>query len=153
MKLRQFFCMAVLLFIGAATAYAQSESSTLTKVKKDGVMKVCYAQGSPESYKDPKTGEWLGVFVELANELATWMKVKIQPVEVQWNTAVLALKRGDCDFFGSSFVYNAPRAMEVSFVTPFRSKGLNAIIRKDSKKNLKKISDLDNPNVTIAVGL
>jgi len=31
-------------------------------------MKVCYAR-IPESYKDPKTGEWLGVFVDLANEL------------------------------------------------------------------------------------
>ena len=116
-------------------------------------MKVCYAQGSPESYKDPKTGEWLGVFVELANELGTWMKVKVQPVEVQWNTAVLALKRGDCDFFGSSFVYNAPRAMEVNFIRPFRAKGLNAVIRKDNKKNLKSISDLNNENVKIAVGL
>src|SRR6476660_136013 len=115
MKLKQLFCIApVLFFVGAGAAHAQSETSTLGKIKKEGVMKVCYAQGSPESYKDPKTGEWLGVFVELANELATWMKVKIQPVEVQWNTAVLALKRGDCDFFGSSFVYNAPRAMEVN---------------------------------------
>ena len=154
MKLKHVMCVAAgLLLAGSGSAIAQSETSTLTKIKKEGVMKVCYAQGSPESYKDPKTGEWLGVFVELANELGTWMKVKVQPVEVQWNTAVLALKRGDCDFFGSSFVYNAPRAMEVSFVTPFRAKGLNAIIRKDSKKNLKEISDLNNPNVTIAVGL
>jgi len=154
MKLKKLFCIApVLLFLGAGAAHAQSETSTLGKIKKEGVMKVCYAQGSPESYKDPKTGEWLGVFVDLANELATWAKVKIQPVEVQWNTAVLALKRGDCDFFGSSFVYNAPRALEVNFVTPFRSKGLNAIIRKDNKKNINKIEDLNNPNVTIAVGL
>ena len=126
MKPRQLLSIAAVLMFSSAAVHAQSDTSTLTKVKKEGVMKVCYAQGSPESYKDPKTGEWLGVFVELANELATWMKVKIQPVEVQWNTAVLALKRGDCDFFGSSFVYNAPRAMEVSFVTPFRAKGLNA---------------------------
>jgi polar amino acid transport system substrate-binding protein len=153
MKLKQVLsAAAAILFVAAGTAHAQSDTSTLAKVKKEGVMKVCYAQGSPESYKDPKTGEWLGVFVDLANELATWMKVKIQPVEVQWNTAVLALKRGDCDFFGSSFVYNAPRAMEVDFITPFRSKGLNAVIRKDSKKNLTKIDDLNNPNVTIAVG-
>jgi len=144
---------AIVAFAVAGAAFAQSDSSTLTKVKKEGVMKVCYAQGSPESYKDPKTGEWQGVFVELANELATWMKVKIQPVEVQWDTAVLALKRGDCDFFGSSFVYNAPRALEVSFVQPFRAKGLNAIIRKDNKKNLKKIADLNHENITIAVGL
>lgn len=154
MKPRQFICiLPVLLFLGAGVVNAQPESSALTKVKKNGVMKVCYAQGSPESYKDPKTGQWMGVFVDLANELATWMKVKIEPVEVQWNTAVLALKRGDCDFFGSSFVYNAPRALEVNFVTPFRAKGLNAIIRKDNKKHLTKISDLNDSNVTIAVGL
>jgi polar amino acid transport system substrate-binding protein len=139
--------------IAISAAQAQSESSALTKIKKEGVMKVCYAQGSPESYKDPKTGEWLGVFVELANELAAWMKVKIQPVEVQWDTAVLALKRGDCDFFGSSFVYNAPRALEADFIRPFRAKGLNAIIRKDSTKGLKKVADLNNENVKIAVGL
>lgn len=101
---------AALILAASGGASAQSDSSTLTRVKKEALMKVCYAQGSPESYKDPKTGEWLGAFVELANELAAWMNVKIQPVEVQWNTAVLALKRGDCDFFGSSFVYNAPRA-------------------------------------------
>jgi ABC-type amino acid transport substrate-binding protein len=144
---------AALLLVGVTGAQAQSDSSTLTKVKKEGVMKVCYAQGSPESYKDPKTGEWLGAFVELANELATWMNVKIQPVEVQWNTAVLALKRGDCDFFGSSFVYNAPRALEVTFVRPFRAKGLNAVIRKDNNKGLTKVADLNRPDVKIAVGL
>ncbi len=144
---------AALLLAGTTGSQAQSESSILTRVKKEGVMKVCYAQGSPESYKDPKTGEWLGVFVELVNELAAWMKVKVQPVEVQWNTAVLALKRGDCDFFGSSFVYNAPRALEVNFIRPFRAKGLNAIIRKDNAKNLKTISDLNQENIKIAVGL
>jgi len=154
MKLKHLVCAAAgLLFVGSGGALAQSESSTLTKVKKDGVMKVCYAQGSPESYKDPKTGEWLGVFVDLANELGTWMKVKVQPVEVQWNTAVLALKRGDCDFFGSSFVYNAPRALEVNFIRPFRAKGLNAVVRKDNKKNLKTLADLNNESVKIAVGL
>ena len=154
MKLRLNILLSTTLFLmGVGAAAAQSDSSTLTRVKKEGVMRVCYAQGSPESYKDPKTGQWLGVFVELANELAKWSNVKIQPVEVQWNTAVLALKRGDCDFFGSSFVYNAPRALEVNFIQPFRSKGLNAVIRKDNPKNLKAISDLNSENVKIAVGL
>ncbi|MBM3601956.1 MAG: transporter substrate-binding domain-containing protein [Alphaproteobacteria bacterium] len=154
MTLRRTICIATgLLLASSGAAYAQSDSSTLTRVKKEGTMKVCYAQGSPESYKDPKTGEWLGAFVELANELAAWMNVKIQPVEVQWNTAVLALKRGDCDFFGSSFVYNAPRALEVTFIRPFRAKGLNAVIRKDNTKGLKTVADLNRPDIKIAVGL
>jgi ABC-type amino acid transport substrate-binding protein len=153
MRLKHILAVLTLLLFGAGAAHAQSETSTLTRIKKEGAMKVCYAQGSPESYKDPKTGEWLGVFVELANQLAAWMNVKVQPVEVQWDTAVLALKRGDCDFFGSSFVYNAPRALEVEFIKPFRAKGLNAIIRKDNTKSLKTTADLNNENVKIAVGL
>ena len=57
MKLSHVLCIATgLLFFGSGGANAQSETSTLTKIKKEGVMKVCYAQGSPESYKDPKTG-------------------------------------------------------------------------------------------------
>jgi ABC-type amino acid transport substrate-binding protein len=154
MRLR-WLCSIAAAFVLAASgsAEAQSDGSTLTKVKKEGQMKVCYAQGSPESYKDPRTGEWLGAFVELANELGTWMNVKIQPVEVQWNTAVLALKRGDCDFFGSSFVYNAPRALEVTFIRPFRAKGLNAVIRKDNTKGLNKVADLNREDVKIATGL
>ena len=52
MKLKHFACVAAGLLLVAGGASAQSESSTLTKVKKEGVMKVCYAQGSPESYKD-----------------------------------------------------------------------------------------------------
>jgi ABC-type amino acid transport substrate-binding protein len=154
MKTRIVLCIAAgLLLVGASGVMAQSETSTLTKIKKEGVMNVCYAQGSPESYKDPKTGEWRGVFVELANRLADWMKVKLVPVEVQWNTAVLAIKRGDCDFFGSSLVYNVPRALEITYIIPFRSKGLNAIIRKDNTKGLKTVSDLNNENVTIAAGV
>jgi polar amino acid transport system substrate-binding protein len=154
MKLKSILCVATTAFLViAGGARAQSDSSTLAKVKKDGVLKVCYAQGSPESYKDPKTGEWMGVFVDLMNELGAWMKVKVQPVEVQWNTAVLALRRGDCDVFGSSFVYNAPRALEVDFIRPFRAKGLNAVIRKDSKKNINNPADLNRPDVKIAVGL
>src|SRR5829696_2821474 len=154
MMLRRILCISASMVVaGIGTAAAQSESSTLTRVKREATMRVCYAQGSPESYKDPKTGEWLGVFVELTNELAKWINVKVQPIEVQWNTAVLALKRGDCDFFGSSFVYNAPRALEVDFIRPFRAKGLNAVIRKDNTKNLKTTADLNNENVRIAVGL
>ena len=144
---------AGLVLAAVGPVAAQSPDSILTRVKQETKMRVCFAQGSPESYKDPRTGEWLGVFVELVNRLAEWMKVEVETVEVQWNTAVLALQRGDCDFFGSSFVYNAPRALEVNFITPFRSKGLNAVIRKDNTKGLETASDLDDPNVRIAVGL
>jgi ABC-type amino acid transport substrate-binding protein len=133
-----------------ATASAQT-GSTLDKVKSSGVVKVCVAQISPEAYKDAKTGQWSGVFIDLTNELAAWMKWKVELVEVQWPTVVPSLKRGDCDMYGGSLVYNAPRAAEIAFIRPQWAKGVNAIVKKDDAAKFKQVSDLNNPAVTIAV--
>jgi ABC-type amino acid transport substrate-binding protein len=138
------------MLLGATEANAQS---VLEKVKKEGTLNVCFAQGMPDNYKDPKTGQWTGVMFDLATELGKWMKVKIVPVEVGWDVAVLSLKQGTCDLFGSSIVYNAPRAMEVNYVRPFGAKGINVVIPKNNPKNLKNPSDLNNPNVTLVAEL
>lgn len=143
---------AALLLVTATAARAQVPSeSALSRVKSSGVLKVCYAQVTPDSYKDPKTGEWTGVFVDITNELAQWMKVKVQPVEVQWSTVILALNRGDCDLFGASLLYNAPRAEEIDYITPFSAKGMNAVIAKGNPKHFTKPEDFNQPGVTLAV--
>ena len=138
------------MLLSAAEASAQS---VLEKVKREGSLNVCFAQGMPDNYKDPKTGQWTGVMFDLATELGKWMKVKIVPVEVGWDVAVLSLKQGTCDLFGSSIVYNAPRAMEVNYVRPFGAKGINVVIPKDNPKNLKNPWDLNNPNITLVAEL
>lgn len=135
----------------AMPAFAQTKESVLAKVKREGVLKVCYAQVTPDSYKDPRTGQWTGVFVDLVNELAGWMKVKVEPVEVSFGTAPLALNRGDCDLFGASLLYNAPRALEINFVRPFAAKGINALVSKEKAAKFKKVEDLNDPSVTLAV--
>jgi ABC-type amino acid transport substrate-binding protein len=133
-------------------ALAQAPTSVLTKIKKDGVLKVCYGQLSPESYKDPKTGQWMGVQVDLVQLLADWMKIKVEKVEVTWDVAVTALSRGDCDLM-SALIYNAPRAMQVNYIRSFFSKPVDALIAKENPKNLKQPSDLNDPNVKVAVML
>ena len=144
--------LAVALLFAATTAHAQVPTdSALARVKSSGILKVCYAQVTPDSYKDPKTGEWTGVFVDIVNELAQWMKVKVQPVEVQWSTVILALNRGDCDLFGASLLYNAPRAEEIDYITPFSAKGMNAVIAKGNPKHFTKPEDFNQPGVTLAV--
>lgn len=137
-------------WLGTTTGWAQS-ASTLEKVKSAGVVKVCVAQISPEAYKDAKTGQWSGVFIDLTNELANWMKWKVELVEVQWPTVVPSLKRGDCDMYGGSLVYNAPRAAEIAFIRPQWAKGVNAIVKKDDAAKFRQPSDLNKPDVTIAV--
>jgi ABC-type amino acid transport substrate-binding protein len=142
--------LATLVLLVSAAAFAQTPS-TLDKVKSAGVIKACVAQVSPEAFKDAKTGQWSGVFIDLTNELAQWLKVKVELVEVQWATVVPALKRGDCDMFGGSLVYNAPRAAEINYIRPQWAKGVNAIVRRDDSGKYPTPTDLNDPKVTIAV--
>jgi len=148
-RLATILALAAALAAPSAGVQAQQQSA-LDKVKSSGTLKVCVAQGSPDQYKDPKTGEWIGVMIDLVKELTTWMKVKPEFVETQWNVAVLALKRGDCDLFGGSLVFNAPRAMEINYIRPFGAKGMNAVIKKENPKGLKTPDDLNSDKVTLA---
>jgi ABC-type amino acid transport substrate-binding protein len=130
---------------------AAAEESALQKMKSTGVIKACIAQTNPESFKDAKTGEWKGVNVDLLDGLADWVKVKVDWVEVTWATAVLSLTRNDCDMFGGSLQFNAPRALDVSYIVPFWKKGSNFVVRKDATRKFANPEALDDAGVTIAV--
>ena len=130
---------------------AAAEESALQKMKNTGVIKACIAQTNPESFKDAKTGEWKGVNVDLLDGLADWGKVKVDWVEVTWATAVLSLTRSDCDMFGGSLQFNAPRALDVSYIVPFWKKGSNFVVRKDATRKFASPEALDDAGVTIAV--
>ena len=140
----------LLAMVWSGATLAQPADSVLTKVKNDGTLKVCYAQTTPDAFKDTKSGQWSGVFVDLTNELATWMKVKIEPVEVTFATVILALNRGDCDLFGASLLYNAPRAMEIDYIIPFAAKGMNAVIKAGNPKKFTRPEDFNQDGVTLA---
>lgn len=142
--------LAGLLAPLGATARAQS-GSILKRIASSGKMTVCYADVTPDSYKNPKTGQWVGVFVDLVHELANWMHVKVQPVQVTWATAVSAIKQGECELFGASLLYNAPRAMQIEYILPFSAKGMNAVIPVNNPKHFKDPSDFDKPGVVLGV--
>jgi ABC-type amino acid transport substrate-binding protein len=129
---------------------AGAEESVLQKLKKTGVIKACIAQTNPESFKDAKTGDWKGINVDLMNEIAGWAKSKVEWVEVKWDTVILSLNRGDCDMFGGSLQYNAPRALEISYIVPFWKKGSKLVVLKDAKRKFADPKEFDDPSVTIA---
>jgi len=153
MTLRTWFRMLGITVLAFSLPEVALAASSLDKVKQSGVIKVCLAQQQPDNYKDPRSGQWTGVMVDLLNELSKWMKVKTDIAEVGWDVAVLSLKQGTCDLFASSIVYTAPRAMEIAFVTPFGAKGDNIVIDKKNPKNIKVHADLNSPNITIIAEL
>ncbi len=81
------------------------EDSVLAKCRKEGVLRVGYAQTGPWFYKDAKTGELNGIYKDVVDTLAKEIQVKVEWKETTFANATVALRRGDFDLFGSSLTY------------------------------------------------
>lgn len=127
------------------------EDSALTKIRKEGVIRVGYAQTGPWFYKDAKTGELGGIYKDVVDRLAKELEIKVDYKEVTFANATVALRKGDYDLFGSSLTYTIPRALTVNYIGPLYSKGSHLMIHKDNVGKYKTAADFNDPNVTFAV--
>jgi ABC-type amino acid transport substrate-binding protein len=125
--------------------------SVLSKVKKGGALEVGYAQLPLWFFKDAKSGELRGIYKELVDSLAKDLEMTVNWHEVTFANATISLRSGEYDLFGSSASYTVPRATVCNYVGPLWSKGSLAVIRKADAGKFQTMSDLNNPDVTIAV--
>jgi polar amino acid transport system substrate-binding protein len=127
------------------------EDSVLAKIRREGVIRVGYAQTGPWFYKDAKTGELGGIYKDVVDMLAKEIEIKVEWKEVTFANATVGLRRGDYDLFGSSLVYLVQRALVVNYIGPLYSKGSLLLVHKDNAERFKKASDLNDANVTFSV--
>ena len=113
------------------------EDSILAKCRKEGVLRVGYAQTGPWFYKDAKTGELNGIYKDVVENLAKEIQVKVEWKEVTFANATIALRKGDFDLFGSSLTYLVSRAIAVDFVGPYYSRGSLLLCHKDNADKFK----------------
>jgi polar amino acid transport system substrate-binding protein len=122
-------------------------NSVLAKLKKDGLLKIGYAQTPPWFYQDAKTGQLTGIYKDVCDTLARDLDMQLEFVEVSFANATVGLRKGDFDLFGSSLTYTVPRALVVNYVGPLWSKGTLAVTHKDFADRFKTIADFNHEDV------
>jgi ABC-type amino acid transport substrate-binding protein len=128
--------------------------SALTKVRKEGKLRIGYAQTAPWFFKDVKSGSLSGIYYDVVQEMCAQLGVKAEYQEVSWQDSTVALRRGDFDVFASSLTYTVPRAAVIYFPQPpLWQRGSLALIHKDNVGKWKTAADLNNPDVTISVNV
>ncbi len=128
--------------------------SVLSLCRKEGRLRIGYAQTAPWFYKDVKTGNLAGIFYDVAEAMCQQLSVKTEYQEVSWQDSTVALRRGDFDLFASSLTYTVPRAAVIWFtLPPLWQRGSLALIHKDNAGKWKTAADLNDPDVTIAVNI
>jgi polar amino acid transport system substrate-binding protein len=140
---------AVALGLMGATAQAQS---TVEQIKARGVLRIpAILNEVPYFNKDPRSNEWQGFVIDMANDIAKTLDVKLEVVESSWANAILDVQSGKVDM---AFAVTATptRALSVSFSDPTY---YNSFIIVSAKPEIegKTWKELNDPKYTFAVDL
>jgi polar amino acid transport system substrate-binding protein len=140
---------AVGLLLLAGTA---ASAGTIDDIRARGVLRIpAILNETPYFSKDPRTGEWQGFVLDMANDIAKTLDVKLEVVESSWANAVLDVQSGKVDM---AFAVTATpvRAISVSFSDPTY---YNSFVLISAKAELegKSWTELNDPKYTFAVDL
>ncbi|MFI0216732.1 transporter substrate-binding domain-containing protein [Streptomyces lydicus] len=131
---------------------AGTKASALDTVPRRGVLRVCTTGDyRPFSYRDPRTGGYRGVDIDMARDLAKSLDATPRYVPTKWAELVGDLAAGRCDIAMGGVSITLPRARSVYFSEPTRTDGKTPIVRCADKDTYRTLQQIDRPGTTVIV--
>lgn len=138
--------LAAALSFTAPVAAQTTPEDLVRAVQTRGVLKVGMAESPPWQAPNPKTGEYEGFNVELAERVAKIMGVKLEIVPASWSTLVPGLSSKQYDVVFANLFATPPRALVVNFTDPYATYGFHVVVGANSP--VKSLDQLNDPKVT-----
>lgn len=154
MKRRQFIQTALgSVALAAITPYLAfaEDGPTIKAIKERGTLRIGVFNGTaPYYHKDLVTGKWDGFCVNMGQDFADYLGVKLEMVETTWGNAMMDLQGNKIDvMFGLS--NNPERAKVVDFTGKMMDNTFTVVTSKNN--DFKSWEDLNKPEVRVAVDL
>lgn len=150
MKILKVAAVACALAFSAVPAMAQS---ALNDVLNTGVLKVgTTGDWNPMTMKDVTSNSYTGYDIDVMNELAKDLGVKVEFVPADWKTLVSGVTAGKYHMTGSASVSPA-RAKATGYSTPYFSLATVPLILKTNADKFKDWPDMNKGDVTVAATL
>jgi polar amino acid transport system substrate-binding protein len=97
--------------------------------------------------RDPKTGEWSGVYIDIMRMLADQLGVKLQVVDTTWDDLVAGLVAGKWDI-APALNRTVKRSLVVNYSIAAHAYQLSFVFNKNNKKidgSWISLADFDKP--------
>jgi cyclohexadienyl dehydratase len=121
----------------------------LQNIATEGTVRVCSTGDyRPFTYRDPQG--WSGLDVEMAQDLAKQLGVKLDLVQTTWTTMVSDLGTR-CDMAMGGISITLARAKHALFSSAYVSDGKAAAIRCADRSKYQTLADIDRPGVRVVV--
>jgi cyclohexadienyl dehydratase len=146
---------AVVALIGGACSSPASEAAPpptrdLRQVVEQGTVQVCSTGDyRPFTYRDPH-GQWSGIDIEMAQDLAERLGVRLDLVQTTWGTMMKDLGTR-CDMAMGGISITLERAEQALYSSPYLHDGKAAIVRCSDRSKFGDLADIDRPGVRVAV--
>ena len=149
MKFFRRLLLVIIPVIFSHQLYARSDKNDVFyKVQKTGEITVGVSILPPWVMKN-KEGKLIGFEIDIVNQLAKDLAVKIKVKEYQWDKMIPALKRGEIDVIASGLSITPKRALEINFSNPYSSSGYSLVTCLTLTKDFTSIKDLNNEKIYI----
>jgi cyclohexadienyl dehydratase len=149
---------AVLVFTGGCGSQtppppsptAPQQATGLAEVLKAGTVRVCSTGDyRPFTYRDPQ-GNWSGLDIEMAHDMATRLGVKLDVVPTTWANLITDLN-SKCDAAMGGISITLNRAKQAVYSAPYLRDGKAAIVRCADASKFQTLDDIDRPGVRVVV--
>jgi polar amino acid transport system substrate-binding protein len=128
------------------------KESTIEQVIKRGTLRVGMSTFVPWAMKD-KTGKLIGFEIDVAQQLAADMGVKIEFVPTKWAGIIPALLTGKFDVIIGGMSVRPDRNLKVNFTLPYDYAGQSIVANKKTAAGFSSLADFNRPDITIAARL
>lgn len=116
-----------------------------------GVLRVGVKQDVPNfGYKNPDTGKFEGMEIDIAQKIADKLGVDIEFTPVTAQTRGPLLDNGQVDIVIATFTITEERKLLYNFTSPYYTDAVGFLVNKDSA--IKNFGDLDGKTIGVAQG-
>lgn len=138
---------AAALSLAATTATATAQE-LIKDIKDRGALRIGVAEGPPYQYPDAMSGDYVGLNIDLAREVAEILGVELQIVPATWATLITGLEVDQYDVVFANLFATPQRAVSVAFTDPYDTYGFHVMVAADS--DIQTLEDLNSPEVSFA---
>ena len=145
--------LAVMLTLLAGCAPATTAPSSppgLGRIRAMGELVVGTAASMPPLNMTTKSGEIIGLEVDLALAMAAAMKVKLRLVPMPFADLLPSLEAGQVDMVLSGMTMTPERNMRFAFVGPYFVSGKSFLAKEATLSSAKGSADLNHPSMRLA---
>jgi ABC-type amino acid transport substrate-binding protein len=145
-RLAAFAALTAFTLLGSSVATAQSP--VLNRVLKSGTLRVGMSANQPPLNVKSKSGQMIGLEVDLAKGLAYALGLEVELVQKPFGDLLPALKKGQVDMVISGVDITAERTRDFLFVGPYLLSGKSLVTASKALAEAQTVDDINSQDVT-----